>query len=411
MFPYPMIKECAHGTQLRCITPNQGGIIHRFFDTSPISPSGRYMALCRLPYEDRNAIAGDVAQIVLCDLETGEERVVYHTHGWESQVGANVQWGVTDETLVFNDVIPGQWTPFMVVLNPFTGCYRCMGNGVFMLSPDGTKALTHNLNNSRITQYGYGVTVPDAYLQYNVACSSEDGFYQTDLVTGETHLFLSLKQLLTAVYDSKSLSEFGYGAFYGFQCKWNQQQTRILMVVRCYYPDTGKRKAMIFTANTDGSNIKLALPWQAWSKSGHHVNWHPDGEHLTMNLRLDEPVLRFVQFRYDGEEFHALSNKLIGSGHPSIHQNGRFMITDTYTSEHHFFRDGTVPIRLIDLQTEKETELARIYTKCDLHGDLRIDPHPAWSRDYSRIVFNGFTGNTRRVYMLDHWENAICNLT
>ena len=29
-----------------------GGVIHRFFDTSPISPSGRYAALFRLPVPD-----------------------------------------------------------------------------------------------------------------------------------------------------------------------------------------------------------------------------------------------------------------------------------------------------------------------------------------------------------------------
>ena len=36
-----------------CVTPGEGRAIHRFFDTSPFSPSGRYLAVFRLPFEDR----------------------------------------------------------------------------------------------------------------------------------------------------------------------------------------------------------------------------------------------------------------------------------------------------------------------------------------------------------------------
>ena len=42
-----------------CVTPGKGRTIHRFFDSSPFSPSGRYMALFRLPQEDRDR-AGEV---------------------------------------------------------------------------------------------------------------------------------------------------------------------------------------------------------------------------------------------------------------------------------------------------------------------------------------------------------------
>ena len=408
MFSYPTLKSCSPHVKLQCITPNEGRIIHRFFDTSPISPSGRYMALCRIPYEDHNAIAGDTAEIVLCDLQTGEERVLYHTHGWETQVGANVQWGATDETLVFNDIIPGEWKPFMVRMQPFTGkCVR-MGCGVFMLSPDGKQALTHNLNCSRLTQYGYGVTVPDAFLPHNGLYPADDGFYLTDLDTGECRMAVSLAELLDATFDKAKLAEFENGEFYGFQCKWNRQQTRIMLIVRCLFPETGKKRQMVFTAKPDGSDIHLALPWEVWARGGHHVNWHPDGEHITMNLRIDHEAMRFVSFSYDGNDLHKLCPNLIGSGHPSIHIDGRYLITDAYDHEPFYRQDGTVPIRLVDLQTEKETELARIHTFCPFGcRDLRLDPHPAWDLTFTRIVFNGFEDGSRRVFVLDDWNKIL----
>ncbi len=67
-----------------CVTPNEGRVIHRFFDSSPFSPSGRYIALTRIPREDRYPRPGEVAEVVLVDLETGQERTVAETIGWPS---------------------------------------------------------------------------------------------------------------------------------------------------------------------------------------------------------------------------------------------------------------------------------------------------------------------------------------
>ncbi len=53
-----------------------GKVIHRFFDTSPISPSGKYIALFRFPNEDRSPKAGDSGEVILIDLKTGNEKIV-----------------------------------------------------------------------------------------------------------------------------------------------------------------------------------------------------------------------------------------------------------------------------------------------------------------------------------------------
>ncbi|HPA19383.1 MAG TPA: hypothetical protein PLU30_16675 [Verrucomicrobiae bacterium] len=81
-------------------------VLHRFFDTSPISPSGRFLALSRLPCENRAPVAGDAGDVVVIDLQRGTEGVVAQSHGWEVQVGADVQWGRSDAELYFNDVDP-----------------------------------------------------------------------------------------------------------------------------------------------------------------------------------------------------------------------------------------------------------------------------------------------------------------
>ena len=161
---------------------------------------------------------------------------------------------------------------------------------------------------------------------------------------------------------------------------------------------------MVFTSDANGENIHLALPDTAWAKGGHHVNWHPDSTHITMNLRLDAPGLRFVSFAYDGSDLHALPEHLPGSGHPSIHKNGRYLLTDAYFRHDKAYarEDGSTALRLVDL--EKETEQLILWIKTDTgtaSTDFRLDPHPAWSTDGRYVVFNGFDGDQRKVYVCD----------
>ena len=131
---FPTYTEHAPTVPVWCATPRTGGCIHRFFDTSPFSPSGRYLALTRLPYEDRVPSPGDQAEVVLVDLHEGTEKVVARSSGWDTQLGAQTQWGVDDSQLFYNDLDTVNWIPFGVKLNPETGERKDLEGTVYMLS-------------------------------------------------------------------------------------------------------------------------------------------------------------------------------------------------------------------------------------------------------------------------------------
>src|SRR5439155_6399426 len=100
----------------------------------------------------------------------------------------------------------------------------------------------------------------------------------------------------------------------------------------------------------------------------------------------------------------ALADDLVGSGHPTMHPDGRHILTDAYPHEPVSYGDGTVPIRLIDIATGEERVLIRIPSEPATkgpRGELRVDPHPAWDRAFRRIAFNAFLGGTRRVCVAD----------
>jgi hypothetical protein len=384
---------------VRCVTPHEKGTIHRFFDTSPFSPSGRYMALFRMPFENRYPLPGEKGRVVLVDLQEGTEEIVAETCGWESQMGAHVQWGATDNELFFNDVDTASWKPVGVKLNPFTGNKKLLEHGLFVVSPDGKQTATTCLIRSRRTQDGYGVIVPDEYVPVNGGLPEDDGVYVTDVETGKGKLLVSLGQILETLRAELDFDMYRKGQSYGFQCRWNLQGTRMLMLLRWLKPTGGEVKHAV-TFKSDGTDIRLAVSPQEYNKGGHHINWHPDGEHLTMNLNIDRQGIRFVQFKYDGSGLRKLLENP-GSGHPTVHPNGLQLLTDAYLKDVPAFGDGTTPIRWVNLADGTETDLVRINSAQPYDNILRVDPHPAWDAGFTHVAFNGHVDGTRKVFVAD----------
>jgi hypothetical protein len=379
---------------------SSGRIFHRFFDTSPLSPSGRYLALFRSPFEDRAPKPGEAGEVVLVDMKTGNERVVATSKGWEMQLGANVQWGATDNELYFNDVDPATWQAFAVQLNPFTGKAKRMAGTVFMVSADGKKLASYNLISSRYAQVGYGVVLPEELTPRNTGPVATDGVYITDVATNQTKMLVSIKDVYEKTVPSIAISNPQDYEYYFFQVKWNPQGTKLLTTVQWTPKSGGQRKRSVITMNADGSDIRTAITNEQWSKGGHHINWTPDGDHLSMNLNVDgKPGLEIITVKADGSEMKVVYPK--GSGHPSFHPKGLpFIITDAYFGEM-TTSDGKEPLRLINVADGTEETIVTVLLSDNPNFELRVDAHPAWDKSGRYMIFNGYAGHTRNVYIVD----------
>jgi hypothetical protein len=369
------------------LTPEMPGCFHRFFDTSPLSPSGRFLGVTRYEVEGRLPEPGEPADVMLVDMETGSHTLVAESRGWDTQLGAQVQWGADDTQLFFNDMDTDAWRPFGVRFNPLTRERRELDGTVYMVSFDGTRAISPCLLRTGLTQAGYGVLAPEEHVPLNHGAAADDGVYVTDTQTGECRMLVSYADIAEAVLD---------------QARFRDGD---LLVLRWKPRQDGRMLVNLITMRPDGRQIAVAIPDTEWSaKGGHHPNWHPDGEHVTMNLKLDGQTMRLVQAHADGRDLRTMDDDIVGSGHPAVHPDGRHVITDSYPHEPLAFGDGTTPIRWLDLEDGTATNLVRIQTVPNYSGpkkERRVDPHPAWDRSWRWVVFNGCPDGRRSVFLAD----------
>jgi hypothetical protein len=176
----------------------------------------------------------------------------------------------------------------------------------------------------------------------------------------------------------------------------------------------------------NGKKLTEALSREKWNQrarlggSGNHPNWHPDGEHIIMNCIptwLGFQDMLFCQFRHDGSDFKVLSEKHIGSGHPTVSHDSRYLVTDAYIKQEYVVQNNEVPIRLIDLRNDEEHILCTVANDVGGGGEMytpedritggsqnKLDPHPAWSRDFQKLCINGAPEGNRQVFIVDIYE-------
>lgn len=281
-----------------------------------------------------------------------------------------------------------------------------MEGTIYMVSPDGSSALSPELRRTALTQGGYGVRVPACRIPLYSGAPRQDGVWITETETGRRKLLVSLEEIIGCIEDQIDPCRKEEGDFSCFHLKWNPQGTRIMAVIR-WKPWGGvKSRIFLVTLQPDGTDIRLILPPSTWGPlRGHHPNWCPDGKSIIMNLAVkgNEAGLRFVRIADYSGEISCLDEDIPGSGHPTLYPGDRGILADRYQYESEY-DDGTTVLRWIDLKERTDTEALRIHALPSYEGPLkerRVDLHPAWDRGYRYVVFNGMDRGRRGVFIAD----------
>ena len=391
---------------------------HRFFDSSAISPSGRYVCATRTRREGpADVTPGDVAEVVVYDLQKKRKDrfpVVYRrpTAAWDAQLGAQVQWGASDDDLYFNDVVGtrGDGAPIVrgVRSDWQRGRETRLPTPVYHVTRDGARAAApRDLAALRMTQDGYGVVATPAQLRHLE--TQKDGVHVLDLRTNAT-AFLELSALVAAAeLDSRPRSVAGGDARKGAEChrhvfhvKWNAKGTRLLVVVRARGHGCPRGDANhALTVDPDGADVKVVA---TWLRDGNHPNWLEDGR-LSMNY--EGKVCAFDDV--EGASCQVLSER--ASGHPvGVPGRGDLVVTDTYAKEHAAFglEAGEAALRVLS-GGDREAWLGvfPVAALGTMPTDVwRCDAHPAFDVKGRRLALNVWVRGSRRVAITDEidWD-------
>lgn len=384
------------------VTPDDGFYVHTYYDVCPFSPSERYYAVTKIPFQNKMPVLGDAAEVCVVDLHEQTIQTVFTTKCWGYQTGANLNWGATDRHLYTNDVIGG--TAVCVRIDIETGETKAFDGPLYHIAPDESCVIgfPHELRD--ITQLGYGVPPkkPGNLAGLPPGAAKAEGIWRTDLKTGAKTLLVSLADVASKVPSPPSKEG---GTYYFWHSKFNRQGTRIVQVLRYILEyETDRRNPMTFTFSTDGTDIQytpLSDRVPVWDNGGGHPNWHPDGENVLRCLNPDGGDRRYCLFRYDGSEFKVLCPKIKGGGHPSIEVQGKYLITDETPVVDDIQH---VALKLIDLAAEEEREVCSIPTidrRNLVDKVFRLDGHPAWSRDYKKVSLQAAELGRRQMYVVD----------
>lgn len=391
---------------------------HRFFDSSAISPSGRYVCATRTRREGpADVTPGDVAEVVVYDLQKKREDrfpVVYRrpTAAWDAQLGAQVQWGASDDDLYFNDVVGTRSDGAPIVRGVRSDWQRGretrLPTPVYHVTRDGARAAApRDLAALRMTQDGYGVVATPAQLRHLE--TQKDGVHVLDLRTNAT-AFLELSALVAAAeLEERPRAVAGGDARRGAEChrhvfhvKWNAKGTRLLVVVRARGHGCPRGDANhALTVDPDGADVRVVA---TWLRDGNHPNWLEDGR-LSMNY--EGKVCAFDDV--EGASCQVLSER--ASGHPvGVPGRGDLVVTDTYAKEHAAFglEAGEAALRVLS-GGDREAWLGvfPVAALGTMPTDVwRCDAHPAFDVKGRRLALNVWVRGSRRVAVTDEidWD-------
>lgn len=354
-----------------------------YYDKCPWSADQRYM----IYLAPRNATGGYVSTeptpIILCDVVTGEERVIAHTNVWNSQQGCMLQWLGPDyqSRILFNDFRDGSYCS--VVHCIADGSQNVLKMPVYSVSADGKVAVT--LDFARLNTYGPGYgygNLPD--ITKSVNAPDTPCIWRLDIKNNVVTPLPFTYHTLAAFQTLPGMDE---GAHKINHIMLNPSATRFMFIHRWII--NGVKHHRLLTCNTDGSDLYVLMDDGMVS----HNNW-----------KDDETIISYSYSHTDGDAYHILRDGtqhrdtigmgvLNADGHPSFSPDGKYIITDTYPD---FKRKQA--LYLIRVEDGKIKRLGSIYANIAYRNDVRCDLHPRWSHDSRLVCIDGAKDRLRQVY-------------
>lgn len=414
-----------------------------YYDHIPYAADNTRVLAHRAAFADRFPSPDDRCELGL--LETaGDEpafRPIAESGAWNWQQGSLLRFRDGSRTeVIYNDRHRLHPERVQTVIASIAGEEHARIDGPFTcVTPDGAAALAPSIGRLNATrrEYGFPGMTDD---HPDDPAPAHDGVWRTDLNTHERTLIVPFADL--ALGDAASGRE---PVAYVNHLMLNPSGTRFCFLHR-FEREDGITQSRLFTASArDGSGLRLVM-----SGMISHYHWRDDNtilawaglrkllgsgaastpslktRALTAARKTLKPVYyamgkpRFLMNRVmkdaymlipdvedaagkglvtrfaDGEltcDGHCTYNR---AGDPASNTTpGRWVVTDGYPDR------GHQPLFLWDTHAGTGYEIGRFPWNPALDGEVRVDLHPRFNLDATRVCFDSAMEGPRRVYEVD----------
>lgn len=423
--PYAVESSCGRVARVSPLLRGEGHYFFGYYDKQPWDLSGQRILAHRTAFLDRFPKPVDRAEIGYIDLQGEREFIKFaETTAWNWQQGAQLQWlpnGQSDgEQILFNDRREGRLVT--VILDPESCHERIIDAPIYTVSSSGRYALSLNYARLFDMRMDYGIAGLEDRGR-NVACPEDDGIYRVDLDSGATELIVSIADVARV-----ERSPLGTKAKHWVNhVMFSPSGGRFCFLHRFWRTD-GIMHSRLFTADAIGGHLRLLFEglvshycWKdettilAWAGRRKILGGGGKGGVLTTTARRClKPIYyamgkpRILMQKLVGDSYYLIEDAPAGTaerlayghlttdGHCTISPDGRWVLTDGYTDS-----QNRLPLFLHNLETAATVEVGRFPTPKDLDGPLRVDLHPRFNRDGTKVCVDSAMDGTRQMYVID----------
>jgi len=374
---------------IRALT--RGPTFHWFgyYDKLEFDPTSRFVLGMESGFENRTPQGDDAIRIGMIDLENGDPwKELGSTSAWSWQQGCMLQWLPGSRTeVIYNDRQDDQFVSH--ILDVKSGRRRSLPMPVYGISPDATWAVCPDFRRLHDTRPGYGyagITDPNQ----KVNAPDDAGIWWQDLRTGKHELIIPISKAAAIASPHAEMD----GAKHWFNhLLVAPDGKRFIFLHRWQKPGAGSFMTRMFTANPDGTDLRVVDPYGYTS----HFIWR-DPRHILAWSRHPSHGDKFYLYEDGTGKAEVVGPDVMTvNGHCTYLPGQRWILNDTYPD-----RDRNQNPYLYEVRTGRRVPLGHFHAGSEYAGEWRCDLHPRFSPDGKKVVIDStHGGNGRQLYFID----------
>ncbi len=323
-------------------------------------------------------------KVTLCYHDSEGEHRIGDTEAYNLQQGCMSQWGYANPNRAYYNRYNRMTDRYEGVIfdadtNQETGV---LPMPIYALSKQEDYALSLNFDRLAVMRPDYGYF---CHKNIELPNNEDDGIWYVNVATGEVKLIITLRQLI----DMKPVATMEGARHKVNHIDISPDGKRFMFLHRWVGPKG--RYMRLITANADGSEMYILNG----DKMTSHSYW-VDNRRIVSFCHTPETGDAYVMFEDRTENRELLSQKLpVTDGHPSTINGGEWMVTDSYPGH-----DAMSRLYLYNIKTDNLICLGRFYQPLKYKGPGRIDLHPKWNMQGTKVYFESGHDGKRRLYSI-----------